>query len=177
MSHPYPLPGFNSISEILTSKKCPNKFRLIARIKHIYPLHLKECVILRCMKCQETLRATRKECVKCSDLVDSYVKCFYCFYFLLEDAEGKNLLISISEDCSLLRGLEPVDLRENPEFLEEFMGRLSPVIGNLLEVRRGIKRGEFIESETPMLKFVIDSWKNPDFITYGLMDHEVIQDS
>jgi hypothetical protein len=116
ISHPYPLPGFNSISEILASAKCPNKFRLIARIKEFYPLHLEECVILRCMKCQEmyghnfdcttlthssrysSLRATRKECVKCSDLVDSYVKCLYCFFFLLEDADGKNLLISISDE-------------------------------------------------------------------------------
>jgi hypothetical protein len=53
-SRRYPLPGFNSISEILASDKCPNKFRLVARVKEFYPLHLEECVILRCMKCQET---------------------------------------------------------------------------------------------------------------------------
>jgi len=33
VSHPYPLPGFNTISEILASKVCPNKFRLMARVK------------------------------------------------------------------------------------------------------------------------------------------------
>ena len=50
---PYRLPGFNSISEILASKRCPNNFRLMARIKDFYPRRLDACVILRCMKCQE----------------------------------------------------------------------------------------------------------------------------
>jgi len=86
-------------------------------------------------------------------------------------------LISISDkDSSLLRGLEPADLREDLESLEELTERLSPVIGNLLDVHSGIERGEFIASETPMLKFVIDSWKNPHSISYGLMDLEVVSD-
>jgi hypothetical protein len=73
--------------------------------------------------------------------------------------------------------LEPADLRGDPESLEEFTERLTPVIGNLLEVHRGIERGEFIASETPMLKFTIDSWKNPDSTSYGLMDLELMPDS
>jgi len=43
-----------------------------------------------------SLPATRKGCVKCSDMVDNNVKCLYCFVFLLEDEEGNNLLVSIS---------------------------------------------------------------------------------
>jgi hypothetical protein len=45
-----------------------------------------------------SLRPTWKQCVKCSDMVDSHVKCLYCFFFLLEDEEGKNLFISISDE-------------------------------------------------------------------------------
>ena len=48
--------------------------------------------------CDSSLRPTWKQCVKCSDMVDSHVKCLYCFCFLLEDEEGKNLLISISDE-------------------------------------------------------------------------------
>jgi hypothetical protein len=72
--------------------------------------------------------------------------------------------------------LEPADLREDAESLAEFTKRLSPVIGSLLEVHRGIKQGEFITSETPMLRLTIDSWKNSDSISYGLMDLDVISD-
>jgi len=126
------------------------------------------------MKCQEILRPTRKECVRCSDMVESHVKCLYCFVFLLEDEEGNNIFIFVNdEDCSLLRGLEPADFRENMEALELFTEYLRPVIGNLLEVHNGIERGEVIAPETPMLKFVIDSWKNPDSISYGLMDLDI----
>ena len=86
-------------------------------------------------------------------------------------------MLTILCQCSLLRGLEPADLREDPDSLAEFTERLSPIIGNLLEVHRGIDRGEIICSETPMLKLTIDSWKNSDSISYGLMGLEMISDS
>jgi hypothetical protein len=72
--------------------------------------------------------------------------------------------------------LEPADLREDPESLEEFTQRLKPIIGNLLDVHRAIERGEIIIPKTPMLKLTIDCWRNPDAISYGLMDLEVIND-
>jgi hypothetical protein len=71
--------------------------------------------------------------------------------------------------------LEPRDLREDLESLEEFTIRLRPFIGNLREVYGGIEQGEFIASKTPMLKFVVGSWKNSDSISYGLQDLQVMR--
>jgi hypothetical protein len=71
--------------------------------------------------------------------------------------------------------LDPADLREDPESLEAFKGRISPIIGNLVDVHEGILRGERIAPQTPTLDLVIDSWKSDeDCISYGLMGVEVI---
>jgi hypothetical protein len=106
----------STVEAIRKNEQCPNRFRLIARIVDFYPLHLDECVVLRCMKCKKeyvhlptmsrlanhcdlciSLETTRKRCLNCDDMADSYVKSQYHFYFLVEDKGGERLNIIITD--------------------------------------------------------------------------------
>lgn len=71
----------------------------------------------------------------------------------------------------MLRGLEPADLRDDPESLKVLKDRLKPFIGNLVEVHDWDAGGGKITTDTPSLNVVIDCWKGEeDTVCYGLMD-------
>jgi hypothetical protein len=53
---------------------------------------------LRHSTLSSSLRASRKECVKCCDMVTSTVKCLYRFFFRLEDEEGKEVVVSVADE-------------------------------------------------------------------------------
>ena len=83
-----------------------------------------------------------------------------------------------SWQCSLLRGLDPADLQQDPVAAKRFSDRLAPIIGNLVQVHDGIIRGERIRPETPMVEFLIESWVIPSdgrgpSRAYGLMNHRL----
>lgn len=62
---------------------------------------------------------------------------------------------SVSQ-CKLLQGLEAVDLRDDPDALEELRARVAPVLGGMLEDDQVVKvEGE--ERRGPWLDLIIAS--------------------
>jgi len=51
-----------------------------------------------------SLRPNHRECVKCCDMVTSTIKCLYRFFFRLEDEEGKELVVSVTDEEVCLSG-------------------------------------------------------------------------
>lgn len=46
-------PGYTTINDMVTDEKCPNKFRLEARIIDFYPPDPYDWVITHCVQCKE----------------------------------------------------------------------------------------------------------------------------
>ncbi|KZP21160.1 hypothetical protein FIBSPDRAFT_519794 [Athelia psychrophila] len=170
----HPRNGFSTIREILSSQICPNKYRTTARIRDFFPFNLNNFVMRRCKYCDKRIDDQYKECRACLD-VDSTVKHLFCFFFLMEDDDGRELLVSVSDECSLLGGLTPTDLDEDSEALQDLTNRLKPFIGNLVEAHEGISNGEEVDKEVPMLNISIDAWQNGGnaAVSYGLMNVQI----
>ncbi|KAF7980156.1 hypothetical protein HWV62_39613 [Athelia sp. TMB] len=170
----YPPPGFSSIREVLDTKEIPNKHLLRVHIRDFFPFSLEQFVMRRCKHCDKKIDDRYLECLPCLD-VETTVRHVFCFFFLLEDADGKELLVSVSDECPLLQGLATIDLREDPSILQELTDRLEPFIGNLVDVHKGISRGEQVARRTPALNISIGCWQNEnvDTVTYGLLDVEL----
>lgn len=75
--------------------------------------------------------------------------------------------------CGFLRGIEPVDLREDPEALEDLKTKLRPLLGELtgrLENLAQQATGENLHPDTPFLNMVlakIPSHATPMFWNYS----------
>ncbi|CCL99996.1 uncharacterized protein FIBRA_02021 [Fibroporia radiculosa] len=177
--------SLTSIKEVKTSEKCPNKFRIRARIVDFFPDHLVDFAARRCTKCGEDISSHYRICSRCDDAMDpegnTNVRTLYQFWFRVEDEVGDELQVAVcDEECTLLKDLEAAGLREDEEALEEFTQRLRPLVGNLLAVHDGIPQraaGEVLPPlDAPFLTMTIGSWplvdeQDPHARGYVLIEH------
>lgn len=142
--------------------------------------------------------AERRICTTCDDSLDeTFVRPFWQFFFRVEDTKGTplELLIdspdvstnlefsecswpdfSLVKQCTVLDGLEPSDLHEDEETLEQLRERLAPVMGNLEEAHDAMEdRTEVPEPDGPMLDLLIASCPVDDDGTrvYVLLQHNI----
>lgn len=140
-----------------------------------------------------------KACIECDGMDRSFVSYLYRFFLCLQDDVGTILRMVVSDEevqwvhlrihndqstslqCSLISGLVPTDLQEDPVAAERFFDRLAPIIGNLVQVHEGLSRGECVPPETPRVNFLIRSWaiasdgRGPSR-AYGLINHSLRAD-
>ncbi|KAL5511281.1 hypothetical protein ACEPAH_4497 [Sanghuangporus vaninii] len=154
----------SSIREIVSTQKCPNKFRLIAHISDFFPIDIVDFAIRWCTSCNTKIPDERNACVKCEDFMAEHVKWAFDFYFVLGDEEGETLLVNVGSEAKyFLLGLKPCDLRENNDALLAVKRRLRGCLGNLVEVHEAAKRGDDIEPELgPYFDLAIKSWEVRD---------------
>lgn len=72
-------------------------------------------------------------------------------------------------------GLEPSDLHEDEDTLEELKEKLAPILGNVVDNHERIMaQQEPLEAVTPMLKLVVASYPlgNDGKRAYVLLQHE-----
>ena len=77
-----------------------------------------------------------------------------------------------------LRGLEPADLRVDPERREKLERRLRPLLGNLTEVHEGMRKKEIVKPKYgPYWDMAITSWRVPEVnqTVYSLTGCELVQ--
>lgn len=138
---------------------------------------------------------TRKACTRCEDMTGEYVQWVYEFFFRIYDQTGDSLDISIGEEavCLLylyikssadfadsqtvfLGGIQACDLRANLETMKQLEKRLSALLGNLIEVHKGIQRNEEVSPcYGPYWEMAITSWVAPKVgkVVYGLTGCEI----
>lgn len=102
----------NTIDEIKTNSKCPNKFRLQARIVDFFPLDISDFTARWCRNCKQPYVAisrlnsaliaisyripeNRIACTMCEDGMAEYVTWVFRFFLMVEDEAGDKLVI----DC------------------------------------------------------------------------------
>ncbi|EGO21118.1 hypothetical protein SERLADRAFT_475862 [Serpula lacrymans var. lacrymans S7.9] len=163
------------IKDVLASDTCPNTFRIVGRVTDYFPFDLYDFVFLWCTNCETEVPSNCRQCLKCDDLATSNVKCLYRFFLNIKDDSGANVQVAVcNEECPLLKGLPPVDLRDNKDALKMFTERLRPVIGNLDDAHKSwLDKTNIIDVVTPKLEFTIDSFEIEDgnARSYSLIDH------
>jgi hypothetical protein len=104
-----------SIERLQGSAKCPNKFRVQARIIEFDPLDLVDAMILHCANCKKeyvcfspgmpdnadyfcsSIPRARKACIDCADVDHEYVRYLYQMHILLQADDGQTLLVSVND--------------------------------------------------------------------------------
>ncbi|KAH8117006.1 hypothetical protein DFH11DRAFT_1578632 [Phellopilus nigrolimitatus] len=171
----------SSIKAIRETNKCPNKYRLLARIVDFYPMDINEFAVRRCRSCKKMIPDNRNACTMCDDMMQQYVEWIFRFFFILEDEGGDKFTVDVcSEAKTFLTGIQPCDLRADRERLMAVKRRLRGCLGNLVEVHEGIKRNETIDPEFgPFLDLAIKSWEVDDgvrkLVTYALTGCEAVE--
>ncbi|KZT09597.1 uncharacterized protein LAESUDRAFT_512246 [Laetiporus sulphureus 93-53] len=176
-----------TIQQVEESEKCPNKFRIRARIVDFFPEKVTDFIQRRCAECQQEVPSMLRYCNTCDDAMDplntTHVRNFYEFWIVVEDEAGSQLRVAVCDDrCPLLKGLdrEPDNFDSDEDVLDELIRRLAPLLGNLLIVRDDVARRQLDEPDlipdTPELAMVIGSMPGGKTETraYVLMEHEVV---
>ncbi|RPD66503.1 hypothetical protein L226DRAFT_609332 [Lentinus tigrinus ALCF2SS1-7] len=155
-----------SLADVKASDTCPGVFRVQARVVDFFPDDLRDCVVLRCTSCNETIPKTRRMCTKCDDAMedDSFVRAFYQLCFRIADEDGTTLDVSVSDQrCSVLKDLEPEDVYEDEDAFDMLVARVRPLLGDLLEVSDGEARRRPVSHDEegsggPLLDLTVGSW-------------------
>ncbi|KAI0807789.1 hypothetical protein C8Q74DRAFT_1322450 [Fomes fomentarius] len=154
-----------SLREVKESETCPAVFRVRARVVDFFPDDLRDCTVLRCTSCKETIPQMRRRCTKCDDAMEdeTFVRAFFQLYFRIADEDGNSLDVSVSDErCSVLQDLVPDDVYEEDGAFDMLVGRLKPLLGDLLVVsggeacRRPVSQDE--ADETPLLDLTLGNW-------------------
>lgn len=170
MSNTLPHTRDSTIHQVLTSPSCPSKFTVVARVVDFFPFFLEEASVLRCMKCKSPPPLAHKACPKCDDMIETHCKWCYCLYLRLGDDTGNDIDVSLcGEECSPFQGVEPDDFHYNRGAFNNFLAKLSPVIGNLRDVHEAWSENRDKEILTPLGRFTIESWKVGCERGYGLL--------
>ncbi|KAG6884136.1 hypothetical protein C0993_001045 [Termitomyces sp. T159_Od127] len=104
----------------------------------------------------------QKACFDCDDTDHEYVRFMFQMYFLLEDADGNRIYVSVHDGSSVFDGLKRGDISKNSAAYEMLSDRLSSLLGNLLELHSAHvpKEGtEILLPNTPMMSLIIDTWE------------------
>ncbi|KAL1944803.1 hypothetical protein VTO73DRAFT_3233 [Trametes versicolor] len=157
---------FATLEDVKSSKACPAVFRVRARAVDFFPDDLRDCTVLRCASCDETLPKTRRRCTKCDDAMDddTAVAAFFQLWLRLTDAEGTTLDVSIADErCSVLEDLSPDDVHEDDGAFAMLVARVRPLLGGLLDVREDEARRRPLDEDadaepTPLMDLTIGSW-------------------
>ncbi|OJT02538.1 hypothetical protein TRAPUB_6955 [Trametes pubescens] len=181
---------FTTLEDVRASEACPAVFRVRARAVDFFPDDLRDCTILRCTSCDETLPKTRRRCTKCDDAMedDTAVAAFFQLWLRVADEEGTTLDVSIADErCSILEDLSPDDVHEDDGAFAMLVARLRPLLGGLLDVHEDEARrrplAQDADSEpAPLMDLSIGSWlpegepDTPDARAYVVMKHALCED-
>ncbi|KAF8495300.1 hypothetical protein JB92DRAFT_1118906 [Gautieria morchelliformis] len=119
----------SSIAELTQCTRCPNRFRIRARIIEYYPRDIKDFVRVECNMCHRILDDRYNLCPDCGDLADSSRTVRYQFAIRVADESGElNVSVSNAEADLFFGGLSARDARDDTEALKT---RLSPLLGHL----------------------------------------------
>ncbi|KAG6862080.1 hypothetical protein C0995_007210 [Termitomyces sp. Mi166 len=169
-----------TFAELRADDKCPNKNRIFARVVDFRPWRLSDAVIIHCTHCRRDLPPFQKACFNCDDTDHEYVRFMFQMYFLLEDAAGDQVYVSVHDGSSVFDGLKRGDISENPKVYQTLSNRLSILLGDLLELHSGPipqEGTEFPLPNTPMLSLIIDTWEADGKHAYGLAGCDEIQNT
>ncbi|KAI0723872.1 hypothetical protein C8T65DRAFT_734380 [Cerioporus squamosus] len=175
-----------SLDDVKASDACPSVYRVQARVVDFFPDNLRDCTVLRCTSCNETIPKMRRMCTKCDDAMEdeSFARAFYQLCFRIADEDGTTLDVSVSDkrvgrpsasqvwqgandaapkQCSVLRDLEPDDVYEDEGAFDMLVARVRPLLGDLLEVSDGEARRRPVSEDDegsggPLLDLTIGSW-------------------
>ncbi|KAI0822761.1 hypothetical protein BC628DRAFT_1387561 [Trametes gibbosa] len=157
---------FTTIQDVKASISCPAVYRIRARAVDFCPDDLRECTVLRCTSCDETLPRTRRRCIKCDDAMDdeTSVEALFQLWIRVADQDGATLDVSVADErCSVLQGLSPGDIYEDDDAFAMLVARMTPLLGDLLEVSNGEARRRPLaqgrdEGNAPLMELTVGSW-------------------
>ncbi|KAI0636607.1 hypothetical protein C8Q77DRAFT_1276525 [Trametes polyzona] len=176
---------FQTLQQVKESEQCPAVFRVRARAVDFYPDDLRDCTILRCTSCDETLPKNRRRCTKCDDAMEdeTAVAAFFQLWIRIADEDGTTLDVSIADErCSVLQDLSPEEVYEDDDAFAMLVARLRLVLGGLLDVRddearrRPLAQDEDAEP-APLMELTIGSWlpegepDTPESRAYVVLKH------
>ncbi|KAI5117475.1 hypothetical protein M0805_007179 [Coniferiporia weirii] len=170
----------STIEEIKGATKCPNKYRLVARVVDFFPMDISDFTVRRCRKCKKMIPDNRNACTLCDDMSGELVEWVFRFFFILEDTSKEKILVDICSEAKVfLAGLDPCDLHSDRNALMALKRRLRGCLGNLVEVHEGLKRQELVEAQYgPFLDLAIKSWEVDDAdrkkVVYSLTGCEAV---
>ncbi|KAI9065399.1 hypothetical protein FKP32DRAFT_1710462 [Trametes sanguinea] len=179
-----------TLQEVKTSTACPAVFRVRARPVDFFPDDLRECVILRCTSCDQTLPKTRRRCTRCDDAMEdeTAVRAFFELWVHIADDEGTTLDVSVADErCSVLQDLSPEDVYEDEDAFAMLVARVKPLLGGLLDTSDGEAKRRPIDQDedgeaAPWLDLTIGSWlpagveDAPDARAYVVLKHALSDD-
>ena len=78
--------------------------------------------------------------------------------------------------CAIFEGLKRTDIQGDRAGYSDFLSRLKPMIGNLVEVHEAITDKMEMASDTPLVSLIIASWEAENQRAYWLMECEEVLD-
>ncbi|KAI0362516.1 hypothetical protein OH77DRAFT_61120 [Trametes cingulata] len=183
--------AYTTLAEVKASEACPAVFRVRARVVDFFPDDLRDCTVLRCTICDETLPKTRRRCTKCDDAMEdeTSVAAFFQLWFRIADAEGTTLDVSVADErCSILRDLSPDEVHEDDDAFAMLIARVKPLLGPLLDLQDGEARRRPVAQDeeggaAPVLDLTIGSWlpegvaDTPEGRAYVVLKHALCEDN
>ncbi|CDO73630.1 hypothetical protein BN946_scf185014.g100 [Trametes cinnabarina] len=180
-----------TLQEVKESTACPAVFRVRTRAVDFFPDDLRDCVVLRCTSCDQTLPKTRRRCTRCDDAMDdeTAVRAFFELWFRVADEEGTTLDVTVADErCSVLQDLSPDDVYEDDDAFAMLVARVKPLLGDLLDVSDGEAKRRPVDQhedgeETPWLDLTIGSWlpagedDTAETRAYVVLKHSLYEDA
>ncbi|OCH93878.1 hypothetical protein OBBRIDRAFT_789916 [Obba rivulosa] len=176
-------PKMQSIEEVRKSDRLDCKFRIHARIVDFYPDSLDGFTVRRCEKCRKIVPDTHLICFNCAyDMCEETVQSEYHFWLGVRDQENCEMEILVcNPECSLLKGLDPVDLKEDRNAVEALARRLRPLAGPALMKYEGVYKQNYkFHKQAPMLELDVRVWEFQDehgrlTRAFVLLHHSVLE--
>ncbi|KJA18611.1 hypothetical protein HYPSUDRAFT_89942 [Hypholoma sublateritium FD-334 SS-4] len=151
--------SFRLIKDVISADSHLARYSVRARPVDFYPLDLQDAFYQRCTRCNIEIPKTAKACFKCSDFEHEHVQYFYQLYLLVKDQDDSELIVSIDDQCPLLKQLKRSCLQEDRTALRQIRDRVEPIIGKLTMMHDALKAGKRIKVDTALFCFDIEGWR------------------
>ncbi|KAF8798203.1 hypothetical protein BYT27DRAFT_7123725 [Phlegmacium glaucopus] len=169
-----PRQSYIRIKDISSEDTGIQKYSVFARAVDFYPLKLEDAFYQLCKRCNIEIPKSNRACVVCSDFEHQYIQYLYQLYVMIEDDDGKQIMVSINDECPLLEGLERVYMPDNMAALRTFRERLKPLLGNLTMVHSALLSEKKIEIDTTFGVYEVDSWVLKDKRAFCLVKYDQV---
>ncbi|KAF9564368.1 hypothetical protein CPC08DRAFT_815978 [Agrocybe pediades] len=139
------------------------RHHIIAKVVDFHPLELRDAFYQLCTKCNKQIPGNQKACVKCADFDHEFVQ--YCFemFLKIEDEDGDQIMVSMSNECPLFNGLKRAHLREDYRALHAFSDTVLPLVDELVPMHECLKAGKpTSQPNSRFFRFELHNWVLPD---------------
>ncbi|ESK94196.1 hypothetical protein Moror_8396 [Moniliophthora roreri MCA 2997] len=120
---------YTPVKEVQAVKSFPERFRIYARIVDFFPT-VQEFVHRSCSRCGKDVPVNQRACFSCNDSDHEYVQLEYRFWLKLEDEEGTQIIVSVTDNYPVVRELPRADLAEDKDAYATACRLLDVFFGN-----------------------------------------------